>query len=46
MKKKVEDLISELSVGVSTQKDLAQLTRMLTKKVLETALNSELAGVY
>jgi transposase-like protein len=42
MEKKVEDLISELSEGVRTQSDLAELTRRLTKRVLETALNSEL----
>ena len=42
MGKKVDDLISELSEGVKTQGDLANLTRMLTKKVLETALNAEL----
>jgi transposase-like protein len=42
MSKKIEDLISELAVGVKTQSDIAKLTRMLTKQVLETALNSEL----
>ncbi len=42
MSKKVENLISELAVGVKTQADIADLTRRLTKQVLETALNTEL----
>lgn len=42
MSKTTDDLISELSKGIKTQGDLVSLTKMLTKKVLETALNTEL----
>ena len=42
MKQTTDDLIEELSKGIRTQDDLVSLTKMLTKKVLETALNTEL----
>ncbi len=42
--KKLKALAAELANGLKTEADLNQLSRMLTKLTVETALNAELTG--